>query len=343
MLKYSGKGFRSFADRLNPATTSLRVSMLGPSGVGKTSMLATMYDQMERVIVGEDLQIAPSAEDADELDRKVAQLQRMFASDGLKPDMSAGIAGTGDWRAFDFSLGRRGKKPSLRLEFIDYPGGWIEDGAAPQQREMVRGLLRDSDAILIPIDTPALMERNGLWHRSRNRPDFIYNLLQLALEELPSPRLIILAPIRCERYVREGRAQSALVERVVQGYDKLLGHLAFGRLKDLVAVTVTPIQTVGGLEYHGSPKDRYMPVFRKIQPDAQYSPVDTEQPLRFVLRFALRMHKDRRDASYFRMMRQLLGSDKYLLDAASAFAQGCKVNRDGFVVIQGEEWLSMQV
>ncbi|WP_037047637.1 hypothetical protein [Pseudonocardia halophobica] len=316
--------------------------MLGPSGVGKTSMLATMYDQMESVVVREDLQLTPDPDDADELDRKIVQLQRLFATDGLKPDMAAGISGTADWRAFDFALGRRGKKPTLRLEFVDYPGGWIEDSAGSQQREWVRGLIRDSDAILIPIDTPALLERNGLWHRSRNRPDFIHNMLQLALEDLPSPRLIILAPIRCERYIRDGVSRQMLGKRVVEGYDKLLGHLSFGRLGELAAVVITPIQTVGELEYHGSPKDRYLPVFRKQQADAKYNPIDSEQPLRYVIRFALRLHGDRRDASYFRMMRQLLGSDRYLLEAANAFATGCKTDEDGFLILQGAEWLTMQ-
>jgi hypothetical protein len=301
-----------------------------------------MYDQMERVVAKSDLQLTPNVEDAAELDDKVVRLQRLFATDGLKPMMSEGIAGTADWRAFDFALGRRGRKPTLRLEFVDYPGGWIESVADQQQRDWVVGLLRESDAILVPIDAPALMERQGLWHRERNKPDFVHNLIQLAFEDLPSPRLVILAPIRCERYLQGGSMQEKLSGRVVQGYDKLLGHVGFGRLNELVTVVVAPIQTLGGIHFHGSAKEAYLPVFRKVQPDSQYAPLDTEQPLRYLIRFALRLHNDRRQAGYFQMMRQLFRGDTELLAASAEFARGCKENVDGFSVLQGRQWIDLQ-
>lgn len=334
--------FRRFLDRLNPSTTSLRVSMLGPSGVGKTSMLATMYDQMERVVSNSDLQLTPNIEDAAELSEKVTALQRLFATDGLKPIMSEGIVGTADWRSFDFAVGRRGRKPTLKLEFVDYPGGWIENQADSKQRDWVVGLLRESDAILIPIDAPALMERKALWHGQRNRPDFVYNLIQMAFEELPSPRLVILAPIRCERYVQSAMGQDALRTQVIAGYEKLLSHLAFGRFQDLVTVVVTPIQTLGGIHFHGSPQNEYLPVFRKLQPDSRYSPADTEQPFRYVMRFALSLHSDHRQTGYFQMIRQLFRGDAELINASTQFAAGSKDGVDGFAVLQGERWLSMR-
>lgn len=342
MLKYAGKDLRQFINRLNSATTSLRVSMLGPSGVGKTSMLASMWDQMEMVVSRSDLQLVPDADDAAELNEKILDLKRLFATNDLKPMMNAGIMGSSDWRAFDFALGRRGRKPSLRLEFIDYPGGWIEAGGASQQRGWVVDILRDSDAVLIPIDTPALMERKGLWHSERNLPDNVYNLIQLAFEDLGAPRLIILAPIRCERYVAHPELQETLRQRILDGYDKLLGHLSYGNLGELVAVVITPIQTLGGLEYHGSPMDRYLPIFRKNQPDAVYCPSDCEQPLRYVLRFAMRLHKDNRDAGYFRMIRQMFGDNKQLIAASEAFAGGCKEAQEGFTILQGSQWLNMR-
>jgi DNA invertase Pin-like site-specific DNA recombinase len=91
--------------------------------------------------------------------------------------------------------GSTAKKATLNIQFVDYPGGWIEDSATEEERDFVIRLLRDSDAILIPIDAPALMERRGFWHRERNRPDFIFSLLQEAYEDLKSPRLVVLAPI----------------------------------------------------------------------------------------------------------------------------------------------------
>ncbi len=322
---------------LNPATT-LRVSMLGPSGVGKTSLLATMYDQFENVIRGADLEIKPDLQDAAILSHQVSKLQGLFATDGLKL-IDPGIQGNVDWRAFNFGLGQRGKRSTLQLQFVDYPGGWIESREGQTQVDWVLNLLRESDAILIPIDTPALMERDGQWHRERNRPDLISALIQQAYEELPSPRLVVLAPIRCELYLNDPDYVAIMLESVQVGYDRLLAHLGHGYLKELVSVVVAPVQTLGEIDFHGSPRSRYAPVFMKRHPDARYSPHDSEQPLRYLLRFAMRLHNDRRQGGIFSLMRNMFQNNQYLISATQSFANGCKAS-EPFAVLQGHDWLS---
>jgi hypothetical protein len=332
---------RNIRDRMN-SNTSLTVSMLGPSGVGKTSLLATMYDQMENVITRADLQVAPDVQDAQILDEQIVRLKRLFATDGLKFDPSNGIQGNVDWRSFKFGLGRRGRRAALQLQFVDYPGGWIENTNEQGRLTWVLNLLRDSDAILIPIDAPALMERDGLWHRERNRPDLIFNLIQSAYEDLRAPRLIILAPIRCELYLNDRDFVKEMSERVQVGYDKLLAHLGYGDLANLIAVVIAPVQTLGEIIFHGSPKNRYHPVFMKTQPDAQYSPQDSEQPLRYLLRFAMRLHRDNRQGGYFSLIRTMFQNDQFLINATQTFANGCKAD-DPFVVLQGHDWLDVMV
>jgi Double-GTPase 2 len=339
MPNYVFDKFRAVIAKINPNQT-LRVSMLGPSGVGKTSLLATMYDRLENVIVHADLQVQPIEEAADVLYEQKIRLERLFSTDGLIPDQKAGIYSTTGWRAFDFRLGRRGKNATLQLEFVDYPGGWIDHEAGPQEKQWVLDLLRESDAILIPIDAPALMERNGLWHDERNRPDFVFKFIQAAYENLRSPRLVILSPIRCERYLNDPDYEADMVEKVQLGYRKLLGHLSFGELKELIAVVIAPVQTLGEIEYHGSPKDRYFPHFRKTQPNAVYSPRDSEQPLRYLMRFAMRLHRDKRQSGYFTLIRNMFKGDEYLIRAANEFATGCKTNSP-FAVLQGQEWLDV--
>lgn len=317
----------------------LRVSMLGPRGVGKTSLLASMWEQMESVVSKTHLQLTPDLSDAQTLHDKVVQLRKLFDKEGLQPDWSAGISSTADWRAFDFGIGRRGKNASMRLQFVDYPGGWInEEGRL--HRPWVQDLLARSDSILIPIDTPALMDRKGHWHVQRNQPDFIYQLIQASYEELTRPRLVILCPIRCELYFKEA-VEKRLGERVQEGYELLLSHLANDTLRNLVAVVICPVQTVGEIVYEGSPKEQYLPVFTKTQPDATYSPRDNEQPLRYVLRFAMRLQKEEREQGIMGVLRKLLGTDEYLWEAAKSFAAGCRDDIP-YSVIQGHDLLDVE-
>ena len=323
------------------ADDTVRVSMLGPAGVGKTSLLATMYDQLEQVVAPSDLLVRPEADDAQILHGKVSDLKKLFATDGLKPDPSGGIYASSNWRAFDFWLGRRGHKPTLHLEFIDYPGNWIQKQGHRETLEWVLDVLTGSQAILIPIDAPALMERNGIWHDERNQPGFIYNLVSQAYEDLSSPRLVVLCPIRCERYMKRPAYAAELARRTHEGYQVLLDHLSNPELAKWVSVVIAPVQTLGEIVFEGSPKDRYLPYFRKTQPDAVYSPVDSEQPLRYVLRFAMRLHHDEREAGPFGLFRRVFDLDDHLKKAAEEFAHGCKEDAP-FDVVQGQDWLAME-
>jgi hypothetical protein len=334
--------FQRFREHVNhQSDQTLRVSMLGPSGVGKTSLLATMYERLEHVVAGADLQLSPAPEDAKILEKQVSDLERLFHTDEQLIDTGRGIAGTAGWRDFAFGLGRRGKRSSLSLQFVDYPGGWIEESSG-ENLAWVLDLLRDSDAILVPIDAPALMEHDGLWHRERNRPGFIYNLIKDAYTDLRSPRLVILSPIRCERYVRDAASAQQLAERTLEGYRLLLEHLAFGDLGALVAVVIAPVETLGEIELSALPPNEYHPQFAKTHPGASFNPRDSEQPLRYVLRFAMRLHHDQRQSGYFSAIRRMFRSDRHLIEAAERFAGGCRDDIP-FAVVQGHDWLDLMV
>jgi hypothetical protein len=107
-------------------------------------------------------------------------------------------------------------------------------------------------------------------------------------------------------------------------------------------VIITPVQTVGTVVFSriemldGKP----LFIFRKTSHDAQYNPQDSEQPLRYLLRFLLRLHLDRRNLGLFNFIRDWLGLDNHLKDAVREFAKGCK-NTGAFAVLQGQNWLNI--
>ena len=106
-----------------------------------------------------------------------------------------------------------------------------------------------------------------------------------------------------------------------------------------------PVQTVGNVVFSrinmidGTPHF----YFHKTSHDAEYNPKDSEQLLRYLLRFMLKLHIENRNWNWgpFSPIRVLLGWDNHLKEAASLCSKGCKTT-NGFAVIQGEKWLNIE-
>lgn len=316
----------------------LKITMLGPSGVGKTSLLTAMYEQFESNIGKTNLQLTPDLESAALLQERLAELKTLpdnFETKGW-------ISSTETYRSFIFEIGRKGAKPSLQLHFQDYPGEYHESKSLREDKERVENFLKESTAVIIAIDTPALMEKNGQWHDYTNRQQQITNLFQRVYFDLESPRLVILAPVRCEKYMENPQSTAKLLQRIEVGYGKLLDLLRSPNLLTKVAVVVTPVQTVGTVVFSRIELNNGKPlfIFRKTSHDAQYNPKDSEQPLRYLLRFLLKLHLDSRQWKFFNFLRNWLGIDNYLKLAIYEFAKGCKTT-DGFTILQGENLLNI--
>lgn len=326
----------------------LDITMLGPSGVGKTTLLTAMYEQFESNIGLTDLQLSPDEESSAILQDRLVELKTML--DVFEAKDRRGITGTEapagpeSLRSFIFGIGKKGRTPSIELHFRDYPGGYHATKAIPQEKEFVKDLLQNSVAVLIAIDAPALMEQRGKYHERINRPQQITDLIKQAYQDLDSPRLVIFAPVKCEKYLlKDKKTKLELIDRVKQEYGNLINYFNSEQLSPYIASVVTPVQTVGSVVFSRlEVDDNYLPhfYFRKLRHDAQYSPRDSEQPLRYLLRFLLKLHYDQRSWGLFDFLRDWLNIDEYLKTAIEEFARGCKTN-DGFAVLKGEKWLSI--
>ena len=336
----------------------LKITMLGPSGVGKTTLLTAMYEQFESNIGKTNLQLAPDEESSAILQECLVKLKTLLedfeatggiqSTEGDTDALTGGIQGTEGnpdaLRSFVFGLGKKGEKPSLQLHFQDYPGGYHAAKASPERKQFVKNLLRECVAVLIAIDAPALMEQNGRWHESFNRVQQITDEFKRAYQELDSPKLVIFAPVKCEKYLQDEKSAKELLQRVKEGYAKLFDLFNSTNLVPKVVAVVTPVQTVGSVVFSRVEINGNAPHFhfRKTSHDAEYSPKDSEQPLRYLLRFVLKLHFDRQSRSWsiFSFMRDWLGLDHHLKESISQFALECKTTK-GFAIIQGENLLKI--
>lgn len=321
----------------------LKITMLGASGVGKTTLLTAMYEQFESNIGNTNLQLTPDDESAAILQDRLIELKSLVDVFEARGEIGITPTNANDVRSFSFGLGKKGSKPSLQLRFYDYSGEYHESRASREEKESVKRLLRESTAVLIPIDAPSLMEKNGKFHEKRNRPQQIKALFNGTYQDLDSPRLVIFAPVKCEKYLKNDKTAKELLERVKQGYAPLLDHFNSPSLNPWIVNVITPVQTVGSVVFSRMEVDSNNNphfYFRKTRHDAEYSPVDSEQPLRYLLRFMLKLHLDSRQWTFFNFLRNWLELDSHLQKAVNEFARDCKTNGN-FAVLKGEKWLNI--
>lgn len=137
----------------------IKIGMVAPSKAGKTSLLATIFSEMQLKLAGNPLGIQYWAENdrtRNAITRVMAEYRAITASDDIfaTPQMSGNIE-TADYR-FSYTIPVRSGAPQrLNVFFKDFPGGLI--GMSEFANE-VGPFIRESDALLVPIPADLLME-----------------------------------------------------------------------------------------------------------------------------------------------------------------------------------------
>jgi GTPase SAR1 family protein len=336
-----------------PDPTSFKITMLGPSGVGKTTILTVMHSLMEEAVVNTVMRLNPGKPD-DEISKAQAtgmllnyrkKLLKLLDEDNFTCENS--LDGTNINAEYYFHLSniQKPKSKKLLFEFQDYPGGWMVPDSA--NRNKVISYLKDSPVTIIAIDTPALIEQDGKYHETINMGDIVKFLLRDAYEavDVSQSRLVIFVPVKCEKYCQNG--QSDKIRKLIhEKYKVLLADLK--QRNSSVAVVIAPIQTVGGVAftYVGRPKTpgEIPPFYFQHTKEASFKPVNAEQPLRYILSFALRSYlaeKQSKRNKFVSFFAEILGVDDDLKKAIDKFANECKDGTDGFEVVQGRNLLSI--
>lgn len=287
------------------SNTELNIVMVGPRGVGKTSLLAAMHEEFNKTFERANLQTwtsdTPTMQRIEECKKTLKNIDcrlKKFVTP-TDPEENPFLS-----KGFIFELGSAGKK-FLKLHFTDPSGEYFYAHAEPQQKEYIYKKLNTCDAIIIPIDSTALMETKlrratdqkiGDWHEEKNMPSRITNLLRDAFAngQIKSPRLVILAPVKSESYVKYERDADSLLEHVKIGYSKLLDFLKSDELIDKVSVVVSPVQTIGNIVFAHHKQDTETGQtkfeYHKSPIDADYAPKDGDQPLRYILLFLINLY-----------------------------------------------------
>lgn len=237
-------------DQGGPGELRWNVVMLGPSRVGKTSLLTALRVAGQAYFEGTQISVEPENDhtrrafnDNDTMMRGELSAHR-FSPDSLPGDEEE--------HRYGLAINAGVDQYRLIMQFRDYPGAWLHDDHAQRVKEM----LEDAAAVIVPIDSTLLMETG------REHSHALAGLALVPVEENirewakrrrseGDVALLILAPVKCESYFKDngGRRNKseALFERVQDHYSSVVkAFVKEGPAK--AEVLYAPVDTIGPIE-----------------------------------------------------------------------------------------------
>ncbi|MDE6332884.1 MAG: hypothetical protein K2L80_09830 [Muribaculaceae bacterium] len=278
--------FDKIKDKVGSVVASVptvKATMLGPRAVGKTSIMASIFSDSRNEVAGTRLCFIPQESCANRLSMKKAKLQNIITKRqefADKPNTGA-IEASNTVSSFDFDMGLKDRAKSINISIKDFPGEYLDS-----RPEEVSGFIEESHIVMIAIDTPYLMEEGGKYNDEKNEVHQVVSFFMNHPKGLRD-KFILLVPLKCERYFHDGRIDE-VTERVEEKYDSLLQFCKSNN----IACAVTPIQTLGGVEF-----DKFIentnPVstltklssYRFYGTEPEYKPMFCVQPLYYLLTY----------------------------------------------------------
>lgn len=280
------------------------ILMVGPSGVGKTSLLSAMSEVMEREAAALGANFHGIGQTDIQMRNKRAALRSLIEKGGMVASPESSLQG--DRQRTDYTFGVD-VEPSakegdhLRLCFTDVPGGWFTDG-----RSDVEEALRTSHLSFIVVDANALLEQPksgkncGRFHHALNRPDLIAAFYKRALSFPMAgspPPYVVFVLVRAETYMDGNLSRREDMHQALQeSYAELLDVFDQYGVDHCVSV----IKTIGGIRFshfdevsnpgqHPDP----MPVANfMVKKNVGYAPEFCDAPLKLALTHAAKVAHD---------------------------------------------------
>ena len=283
---------------------TIKVLMVGGKRCGKTTVLASLNKESNNVFKGKMTMNAVDNNTGFALTDKIEEIEDYFVDAGPQDFFTPDDNPNFEEMKYEFALNITGMfSTGITVEFIDVPGEWFKLGNP--NNNTVKEYIQSSNVLLIAIDTPYLMEDRGkmdlgygMRHSAANKSIEITEFIRtkLSVEDIED-RLILFVPLKCEKYYYQNRMDK-VVQAVRKGYEELLDYLTGPGLKDNCTVAITPILSMGGIEFFSfgesaelnndiARKDQY--IFRQKDEQRKYNPKYCGQPLIYTLAFLLKI------------------------------------------------------
>lgn len=239
---------------------SLRVIMMGGRRCGKTSALASLFEEMKNGKVKDYFTISDRTvletrgfEVQDSLNDKTLELQHMLETNqGNNSIFLVDKSPTSSYWLYNLHLQIPGTHREMDIEFRDSAGEFFEaSGSFAKETE---DYIKKCDVFVIVVDTPYLMgsveeSTKDLCPESinlaTNRVSDIQNFLtHIDNKEGKDAKMVVFVPLKCEKWAKEPNGLNKVTARIKEVYATHIQNLlAYEKMN----ICVIPMQTSGNI------------------------------------------------------------------------------------------------
>lgn len=239
--------------------------MMGGRRCGKTSALASLFDQMIHGKTNEFLTVCDKTvleekdgEKQDSLTGKRLELEH-FISKGKNNTFLADKGPTMNYWKYVLQLQIPGTDKRMEIEFLDVPGSFLQNEKIHLME--IISFVNESDIIVVVVDTPYLMVGSKEIAEAANAIDTILTLLmQVDCHETKKAKQILFVPVKCEKWVKEGKIDN-VSEKVEEMYHPIIRDFRSSYKNEL---SIIPVETAGDILF-SELKDPYVLFNQKTQ------------------------------------------------------------------------------
>ena len=234
--------------------SNIKVLMVGGRRCGKTSALASMFNQMINGLVNSIFTVANSTvyvkgkispitglpEDQDTLESKNAELQCFLDTPNSKTFLVDSGPTHCTW-TYKLKLLLPGTRRNMEIEFLDCPGEFFQAG---MYDEDTNKFVEDSDVFVVMVDTPYLMDATkGVCNAVNCIADLQNFLTHIKNDDGEKAKMVVFVPIKCEKWIKENKIDD-VCKRIEEVYAATIKALsAYNRMN----IGIIPIETAGNI------------------------------------------------------------------------------------------------
>lgn len=306
---------------MSNSSQPFKVGLVGPSRIGKTTLIAAVFEQGRQILQeeGDPVQIKAEARTQRALKTNHAAITAAVDTGRFDPESLPGTEG-----AFKHELTFTLEDETRGIHVLDFPGSWLTDDVQRWEQEC-EPWLRESAVLLVPVDATLLVEPEtaGQFAVARHAlalfeaRDVIVRWAQ-AIKQSGLPALLAFVPIKTETYFGDNGGTGGRSAELRRRFDKFYGPFVEEALRVLgehardVRIEYHPVDTLGCVELQGiawkASPGLPAPTF-EVRRNKGYSPLGADDLLASILRTLL-SHVDAESSKEARRIQQRIDEDK---------------------------------